>query len=88
MRCPVCRLESPENTRRCDCGHEFAAAYAASAPSTRIGPIVAPDPSASLYLRSIDRNVRTIKFVVVAWAVLTVIGFVAWLLAVALRAAG
>jgi hypothetical protein len=71
MRCPVCKLENPENARRCDCGHEFSALGAARS---------APD-----YLGSIDSSVRTIKFVVVAWAVLTVIGFTVWLLAVAMQ---
>lgn len=30
-----------------------------------------------MYLRSIDNKVGTIRFVVVAWAVLTVLGFIA-----------
>jgi hypothetical protein len=79
VRCPLCRLQSPENTRQCDCGYEFAAAYG-SAARPGIARTSTTDPTTAIYLRSIDRSLRTIKFVVVAWAVLTVIGFVVWFL--------
>jgi hypothetical protein len=80
MNCPLCKLQSPEATRRCDCGYEFAAAYGSSSTPGDVRQATT-DPSASQYLRSIDSSVRTIKIVVVAWAVLTVIGLGIWLFA-------
>jgi hypothetical protein len=84
MKCPRCKLENPENALRCDCGHEFAAAFAGGS-SARFAPTAMTDPSVSLHLRSIDGSLRTIKFVVVAWAVLTAIGFICWFFGVAAR---
>jgi hypothetical protein len=75
VRCPLCKLQSPENTRQCDCGYEFAGAYGTAA-QAGIARTATTDPTAAIYLRSIDQSVRTIKFIVVAWAILTVIGFV------------
>lgn len=80
MKCPQCKLENPESALQCDCGHEFAAAFA-RASSARLAQAATADPPASLYLRSIDSSLRTIKVVVLVWAMLTVIGFVYWLLA-------
>jgi hypothetical protein len=84
VKCPRCKLENPENALQCDCGHEFAAAFARIS-SGRLAPTATAEPSGSLYLRSIDNSLRAIKIVVLAWATLTVIGFVYWLLAVAAR---
>ena len=67
IKCPLCKLESPENAVRCACGYEFAALGAGVRVATA-------DLQGSLYLRSIDHSLRTIKFVMAAWAVLTVIG--------------
>jgi hypothetical protein len=75
MKCPVCKLENPANALQCDCGHQFAAAYTKSSYMPEIRADMA-DPSISGHLRSIDRSLRTIKIVVVAWAVLTFAGFV------------
>lgn len=61
MTCPSCKLENPATALRCDCGYAF-------------GPTAKTDPSLSLYLHSIDSSIRTIKWIIIAWAVLTVIG--------------
>jgi hypothetical protein len=79
MKCPQCRLENPESALQCDCGHEFAAAFS-RASSARPAQAAMADSPASLYLRSIDSSLRTIRIVVLAWATLTVIGRVYWLL--------
>ena len=69
IKCPLCKLESPENALRCSCGYEFAVLMAAAGVATA-------DLPGSHYLRAIDHSLRTIRFVVVTWAVLTVIGLV------------
>jgi len=71
MTCPLCKLENPGSARVCDCGYSFA---------TGAAPSVAASTTANALLRSMDRSLRAIKFVVVAWAVLTLIGLLAWLL--------
>jgi len=70
MKCPLCKLESPESARTCDCGYSFA---------TGSAPSVGASATSIELLRSIDRSLRTIKLIVVSWAVLTLIGFIVWL---------
>ena len=65
MKCPLCKLENPEIARTCDCGYSFATGSAPSVASLD-----------TVLLRSIDRSLRTIKLIVVSWAVLTAIGFI------------
>lgn len=65
MRCPSCKLENPATATRCDCGYPFSSASS--------------DSQLSLYLWSIDNSLRTIRRIVVAWAVLTIIGACVWM---------
>jgi predicted metal-dependent RNase len=62
MKCPVCQLENPSSAARCDCGYSFAGLKTNS----------------DSYLRSIDASLRTIKQIIVWWAVLTVVGLIIW----------
>ena len=64
VTCPLCKLENPQGATRCDCGYMFAAA-AGTLPQGSVH-----------HLESIDRSLRVIKYVIVAWAVLTVIGWI------------
>ncbi len=63
MKCPSRSLENPSTAVRCDCGYSFSSAKADSA----------------FYLHSLDRSVRIIKWIVVSWAAITVIGMFIWI---------
>jgi hypothetical protein len=63
MKCPACHLENPDTATHCDCGYSLT--------GSKMDP--------NYYLRSIADSARTIKRVVVCWAVLTVIGMIVWL---------
>ena len=63
MKCPVCHLENPEAAAQCDCGYTLT--------GSKLDP--------NYHLRSIAESVQTIRRVVVCWAVLTIVGMIAWL---------
>jgi hypothetical protein len=88
MRYPTCRLQNPQTARRCDCGYEFVTLQE----GPRAGGLAAVPASGIasagvLYLGSIDRSLRTIKILMVAWAAFTVLGFIYLVLAGLLRLA-
>lgn len=67
MKCPACKLENPSTALLCDRGYRFGSSATASA----------SDPSTISYLRSIDGSLRTIKAIMVVWAVLSLFGVLA-----------
>ena len=70
VKCPSCKLENPPDAARCDCGFVFSVATAEPSGTRAVQPT---DPTIVFHLQSIDNSVRTIKRIVVWWAVLTVI---------------
>lgn len=66
MTCPNCHLENPAGASSCDCGYSFS--------GVRM-------PESDVNLKSIADSIRIIKNVVVAWAVLSVVGAVVWSIA-------
>jgi hypothetical protein len=74
MKCPSCKLENPPSATRCDCGYAFSVPTT-EPPGSRVDIQQHPsDPTIVSHLRSIDDSVRTIKRIVVFWAVLSLIG--------------
>lgn len=59
MKCPVCDLENPSNSVRCECGY--------------VNPLPS-DPKLISLLQSIDGSIRTIRRIMVWWFILTIIG--------------
>jgi hypothetical protein len=58
MICPICKLENPPSSTRCDCGHTFGGT----------------GEQTGYYLREIADGVDSIRRMILAWLVLMFVG--------------